>query len=164
MKNRKLMALIGIIFATGIFLFWSSLAQEEPSDAPEINENKVTVYKSPYCGCCDNYVIYLEEQGFQVKAINTWNLSSIKEKYQIPPNMQSCHTSVIGGYFIEGHVPIEAIEKLLAEKPDIDGIALPGMPVGSPGMPGLKTEAFKIYAVSDGTISEFMSDALHEGG
>ncbi len=84
-------------------------------------------------------------------------MSSIKRKYQIPQNMESCHTAVIAGYFVEGHMPIEAIEKLLEEKPDIDGIALPGMPTGSPGMPGQQTEAFKIYALSAGTASEFMT-------
>ncbi len=84
-------------------------------------------------------------------------MSSIKEKYQIPQNMESCHTAVIADYFVEGHVPIEAIEELLKEKLDIDGIALPGMPSGSPGMPGQKIEAFKIYALSDGMASEFMT-------
>ncbi len=83
-------------------------------------------------------------------------MSSIKKKYQIAQNMKSCHTGVIEDYFVEGHVPVEAIEEMLAEKPDISGIALPGMPPGSPGMPGQKTEAFKIYALSDGTASEFM--------
>ncbi len=70
--------------------------------------------------------------------------------------MKSCHTTVIEGYFVEGHVPVAAIEKLVAEKPDIDGIALPNMPAGSPGMPGRQTEAFKVYALSDGISSEFM--------
>ena len=84
-------------------------------------------------------------------------MSSIKEKYQIPDNMQSCHTTIIEDYFVEGHVPIEAIRKLLATKPDIDGIALPGMPSGSPGMSGIKTEAFKIYALSDGVVSKFLT-------
>ena len=83
-------------------------------------------------------------------------MSSIKEKYQIPPSMRSCHTVVIEDYFVEGHVPIEAIKKLFAEKPDIDGIVLAGMPSGSPGMPGQKTEAFKIYALRDSQTSEFM--------
>jgi hypothetical protein len=84
-------------------------------------------------------------------------MASIKRKHQIPQNMESCHTAVIGDYFVEGHVPIEAIEKLLSEKPDIDGIALPGMPQGSLGMSGTKTAALKIYALSGGTASEFMT-------
>ncbi len=84
-------------------------------------------------------------------------MSSIKRRLQISRNMESCHTAVIGDYFVEGHLPVEAVAKLLAEKPAIDGIALPGMPSGSPGMPGPKTAAFKIYALSDGKTSEFMT-------
>jgi hypothetical protein len=80
---------------------------------------------------------------------------SIKQKYKIPRSMESCHTAVIGGYFIEGHVPIEAVNKLLEENPEIDGIALPRMPAGSPGMPGIKKAPFKVYALSDGEASEF---------
>ena len=80
----------------------------------------------------------------------------IKSQYQIPAEMQSCHTSVIDDYFIEGHVPMEAIEKLMNEKPDIDGIALPRMPSGSPGMPGVKTETWIIYSLKDGQYEEFM--------
>lgn len=83
-------------------------------------------------------------------------MSSLRQEYQIPPDLEACHTAVIGGYFVEGHVPVEAIEKLLAEKPDIDGIGLSGMPMGSPGMPGPQIEPFIIYALSDGVVSEFM--------
>lgn len=86
----------------------------------------------------------------------TEDMVSIRKKYQIPENLASCHTAFIEDYFVEGHVPIAAIEKLFEEKPDIDGIALPGMPSGSPGMTGQQTEAFKIYALRDGTASEFM--------
>ena len=81
----------------------------------------------------------------------------VKEKYGIPYSMRSCHTTVIGDYFVEGHVPIEAVEKLMLEKPDIKGIALPGMPSGSPGMPGSKQGPFIVYAINkDGSTSEFM--------
>ena len=85
------------------------------------------------------------------------DMSSVKKEYQIPEHLAACHTAIIGDYFVEGHIPIEAIEKLFEEKPDIDGIALPGMPAGSPGMPGQQREAFIIYAaLRDGTVSEFM--------
>lgn len=84
-------------------------------------------------------------------------MASVREKYQIPKDMGSCHTTVIEDYFVEGHVPIEAIKKLLKEKPDIDGIALPEMPAGSPGMAGQKTEAFRIFALRDGKVSKFMT-------
>ncbi len=84
------------------------------------------------------------------------DMTSIRQKYQIPQDMISCHTAVIGDYFVEGHVPVKAIEEMLEEKPAINGIALPGMPPGSPGMSGEKTETFKIYALLDGAKSDFM--------
>ena len=70
--------------------------------------------------------------------------------------MKSCHTAIVETYFVEGHIPVEAIKKLITEKPNIDGIALPGMPAGSPGMPGENAKPIKIYAISDGVVSEFM--------
>lgn len=118
---------------------------------------KVTIFKSESCGCCGLYSTYMGKNGFDVEVVETADASSIKTKYNIPVKMQSCHTAVIGDYFAEGHVPKEAIDKLLAEKPDIAGIALPGMPSGSPGMPGKKYSEFVVYAVyKDGSTSEFM--------
>ena len=109
----------------------------------DVDAREITVYKSPTCGCCVGYISELEKQGFKVNAIITEGMNSIKEKYNIPREMQSCHTSIIGGYFIEGHIPIEVVNKLLEEKPEIDGIALPDMPSGTPGMPGQKTGTWK---------------------
>ena len=84
------------------------------------------------------------------------SLDETKRKYEIPPQMESCHTIIVGNYFVEGHVPLEAVEKLLREKPNIKGIAMPGMPSGSPGMPGAKNGDFVIYGVNqDGTTFEF---------
>lgn len=120
-------------------------------------EVKATIFKSESCGCCGLYTSYLDKKGFDVEVVQMDDISHIKEKYKIPAKMQSCHTTIIGDYFIEGHMPVEAIQKLLAEKPDIAGIALPGMPSGSPGMPGAKRSPFVIYAVAkDGSTSEFM--------
>ena len=87
----------------------------------------------------------------------TDNLDEVKDRFDIPQDMRSCHTSVIGDYYIEGHVPVAAIEKLLAEQPDVDGIALPGMPSGSPGMTGEQQAPFVIYAVAHGEVFEFMT-------
>ncbi|MBI4739206.1 hypothetical protein HY772_06655 [Candidatus Woesearchaeota archaeon] len=116
------------------------------------------VYKSQTCGCCDVYVGYLKNRGeLNVEAIQTDDPVQVKKKFGIPSQLQSCHTTMIGGYFVEGHVPLEAVEKLLREKPDIAGIALPGMPSGAPGMLGGKEGPFVIYAVNkDGTYREFM--------
>ena len=117
----------------------------------------VEVFKTPSCGCCYGYVLFLEEKKFNVKQTDMRNLHSIKQKYNIPVEMQSCHTTIMGKYFIEGHVPFEAVDKLLKEQPDIDGIALPGMPIGTPGMPGDKDEPYVIYQLKDGKSSVFMT-------
>ena len=117
----------------------------------------VEVFKTPSCGCCYGYVLFLEEEKFKVKQTDMRSLHTIKQKYNIPVEMQSCHTTIMGKYFIEGHVPFEAVEKLLKEQPDIDGIALPGMPIGTPGMPGDKDEPYVIYQLKDGKSSVFMT-------
>ncbi len=118
---------------------------------------KATIFKSSSCGCCDVYSQYMSKRGFDLEVKQIGNMDLIKNQYNIPFSMQSCHTTVIDNYFVEGHMPIEAIEKLMAEKPDIAGIALPGMPSGSPGMPGAKLGPFIVYVVhKDGTTTEFM--------
>lgn len=121
-----------------------------------LDGEKVVIYKSANCGCCGNYVGYAEGKGFDVKVINLQDTSAVKAEQGIPASMQSCHTTVVGDYFVEGHIPIEAIDKLLTERPDIDGIAMPGMPSGSPGMPGYKKGEWVIYALKEGVPSEFM--------
>ncbi|MBI4454144.1 hypothetical protein HY636_05870 [Candidatus Woesearchaeota archaeon] len=121
--------------------------------------SKITVelYRSESCGCCVLYSEYIVDNGFDLDLKEVDDISTIKEKYNIPETLQSCHTSIIDGYFVEGHVPIEAINKLLTEKPQIKGIALPGMPSASPGMPGGKNGDFVVYKVNnDGSIEEFM--------
>ena len=108
------------------------------------------VYYSPECGCCINYMGYLRSNGLTVNPILTSNIGQIKEKNGIPKNLYSCHTTKIGNYFVEGHVPIEAIKKLITENPQIDGISIPNMPSGSPGMPGRKTAPFEVIAIKNG--------------
>ena len=121
------------------------------------NKQTVEVFKTPSCGCCNGYALFLEKAKFKVKRIDMESLHTIKQKYTIPLEMQSCHTTIIDKYFIEGHVPLKAINKLLKEQPDIDGIALPGMPIGTPGMPGDKEEPYVIYQLIDGKFSVFMT-------
>jgi hypothetical protein len=117
----------------------------------------LTVYASPTCGCCHLYIPYLRENGYAVNEVSVQDINAPKEKYGVPEEAWSCHTATVDGYFIEGHVPVEAIDKLLTEKPAIDGIALPGMPPGSPGMNGEKTARFEIVAIKDGKIQPFMT-------
>lgn len=94
----------------------------------------VTVYKTPTCGCCKKWVTHLESAGFTVKSTDLPDLSDIKTQFGVPRNLQSCHTAVVDGYVVEGHVPADVVEKMLREKPEIAGISVPGMPIGSPGM------------------------------
>ena len=124
---------------------------------PAFVGQKIIVFKSESCGCCDLYVNYLEKQGFNVEVQDMLDLTGIKKEFKVPQEVRSCHVSKVGDYFVEGHVPVEAITKLLKEKPQIAGIALPGMPSGSPGMPGAKDGPFVVLAVGkDGKITEFM--------
>jgi hypothetical protein len=92
------------------------------------------VYKTPTCGCCKQWVEHLKEAGFVVKTTDLADLSDIKERFKVPGKLQSCHTAVVDGYVVEGHVPADVVKRMLDEKPDITGISVPGMPVGSPGM------------------------------
>ena len=149
-----------IILILSVSLFYSFNLIEDKKNALANIDNKklsVEVFKTPSCGCCYGYVLFLEKEQFNVKETDMRSLHSIKQKYNIPLEMQSCHTTIIGKYFIEGHVPLEAVNKLLKEQPDIDGIALPGMPIGTPGMPGKKEEPFVVYQLIDGKFSIFMT-------
>jgi hypothetical protein len=121
------------------------------------SKGDITIYKSPTCGCCVKYSAYLKDQGYNVEIITAQDMQSIKNKHQIPSNLESCHTSIVGEYFVEGHVPIEVIQKLLEEKPNIDGISLPEMPAGTPGMPGTKSEEWQIYSLKDGQVNKYIS-------
>ena len=140
------------------FLIFSFVINKQyASSVTKTSKYNVEVIKTSSCGCCYGYVLFLEEENFKVKQTDMRSLHLVKKKYNIPLEMQSCHTTILGKYFIEGHVPIEAINKLLKEKPDIDGIALPGMPIGTPGMPGKKEEPYIIYQLVDGKPSVFMT-------
>ena len=145
------------VLLLSVFYIFNFVTDKKDAQANTNTKQVVEVFKTPSCGCCYGYVLFLEEKKFNVKQTDMRNLHSIKQKYNIPVEMQSCHTTIMGKYFIEGHVPFEAVEKLLKEQPDIDGIALPGMPIGTPGMPGDKDEPYVIYQLKDGKSSVFMT-------
>ncbi len=109
----------------------------------------VTLYKSPTCGCCEKYVSYLRQNGFDVKAYDANDMNAVKHKYGVT-RVASCHTAIINGYVIEGHVPVSAINKLLKQKPSIIGISAPGMPMNSPGMGEMKKGTLTIYRIPKG--------------
>ncbi|OGS72223.1 MAG: CopG family transcriptional regulator [Gallionellales bacterium GWA2_60_142] len=106
----------------------------------------MTVYKSPTCGCCEKYIDYLRENGYAVKAVNESDMDAIKKRHGVS-HVASCHTALVNGYVVEGHVPVAAIRKLLKEKPAITGISVPGMQMNSPGMGEMKKGTLTVYAV-----------------
>ena len=134
-----------------------TVAPASPAPAAAALVSVIDVYKSPTCTCCHEWEAYLREHGYTVNSIPVDDLAAVKAEHRIPVDAQSCHTAVIGGYAVEGHVPVEAMEALLADAPAIDGIALPGMPPGSPGMPGDKAAPFEVLAVDNGVTSAFGS-------
>ncbi len=169
-KKKNLKRITLIIIALVALLVVASCEQNKPaensmSDDTVVGENRVgsslagqaiTLYKAQGCACCEGHIAVLKDEGANVEVIEMPSVASIKEQYNIPREVQSCHTAIIGDYFVEGHMPIEAIEKLLEEQPDIDGIALPGMPSGAAGMHGAKQGTWTIYAVKDGVATVFM--------
>ena len=102
------------------------------------------VYKDPNCGCCHSWVEIMRTAGFEVSVRDTRDMSSIKTRYKVGRPLTSCHTALVGGYVVEGHVPADVIRKLLRDKPKVLGIAVPGMPVGSPGMEGTPKQAYQV--------------------
>jgi len=123
MKRRQFIAAAAAFTAPG----WATAAA---STLPPVD-----VWKSPTCGCCQDWVAYLESHGFTVRVHDTGN-TAMRVRLRIPQALGSCHTALVGGYAIEGHVPVQDIRRLLAERPQAVGLAVPGMPIGSPGMDG----------------------------
>lgn len=133
------------ILLTSLLLLASAL----PVQASPATANPVTVYKAPTCGCCGGWADALRDKGYTVVEKAVEDLYPVKRHFKVPDEMQSCHTALVDGYVVEGHVPVEAVEKLLAERPKVRGISLPGMPIGTPGMPGPKTETWTVYTLED---------------
>jgi hypothetical protein len=122
------------------------------------SSDTLDVYRLPTCGCCGNWAQHMQEAGFIVRIHDLPDMAEAKTAVGVPADLQSCHTAVIGGYVIEGHVPADAVKRLLAEGPDAAGIAVPGMPVGSPGMevPGQAAAPYQIILFGkDGTKTVF---------
>jgi hypothetical protein len=115
----------------------------------------IEVYKSASCGCCGGWVKHLEQNGFTVKAHNVDNPSDYRQKFGIPAQLGSCHTARVAGYALEGHVPASDIKRLLATRPKATGLAVPGMPMGSPGMEGADKDAYDVLLVKDGKTTVY---------
>jgi len=116
---------------------------------PETALPEVIVYKSPTCGCCSKWVAHLEEHGFTVKTVDMTEVASVKARLGVPGSLVSCHTASVGSYIVEGHVPADVVLQLLEEQPEIAGLAVPGMPIGSPGMEGPNPQPYDILAFDE---------------
>lgn len=144
--NRPVTSLL----LSGALLFGAATAHAALPD-------EATLYKNPQCGCCDEYARHLEEMGVSVTIIDDANMGEVKADAGLPFGLGSCHTIEMGGYVIEGHVPLAAVEALFEQRPDIDGIGLAGMPIGTPGMPGLQSEPYEVYQFTAGEDAPFMT-------
>ena len=171
MKTRSLLTLIvmTVIVAacgTGARSSASLTAPANSADSasdPTQPSQAMVVYKNASCGCCRGWIQHLQSAGFQVRVENVSDLVPVKQRVGVPHELSSCHTAHVGGYFVEGHVPAEDVKRLLAERPRAKGLVTPGMPVGSPGMPGLPGQhvSYDVLLVAfDGTTSVF----AHHGG
>jgi hypothetical protein len=139
---------------TGVMLVIGGvLISQQTSEAAD-----VVVYKSPTCGCCKEWISHLKENGYTVEVRNQRNMNPIKAELGVPRHLQSCHTAKVGGYVVEGHVPADEIARLLKEKTQIKGLAVPGMPMGSPGMEGPRKDAYDVLAFQEnGKITIYAS-------
>jgi hypothetical protein len=124
----------------------------------------VTVYRDPSCGCCESWSAYLRTNGFDVTIISRNDMDSLKMRLKVPDSLVSCHTAEVGGYVIEGHVPLAALRRLLDERPQAIGLSAPGMPVGSPGMEGGgKPEPYDVVlfgAAGQSSYGKYLGDSL----
>ena len=139
-------------------LLTAAAALFAPAAACAAQAREITVYKTPWCGCCGGWVKHLQAAGFKTQVVEVQDLAPIRAKHGVPFELSSCHTGVAGGYVFEGHVPVADVERVLKEKPKALGLTVPGMPIGSPGMevPGAAPEAFDtLLLLRDGTTRVF---------
>jgi hypothetical protein len=122
--------------------------------ARKVDAVEITVYKSPTCDCCRKWVDHLDDAGFNVKTINRNNMESIKLSSGVKPKLRSCHTALVEGYVVEGHVPADDIKRMLQEQPAITGLAAPGMPMGSPGMEGKNSKPYNVLSFDNSGLTK----------
>lgn len=135
MSREKIPALWLALMAAGTSL--SALAAEP-----------MTVYKSQYCGCCEQWVKHMQDNGFELKVVNTEQLDPIKMQHGVTPKLASCHTALVEGYVVEGHVPAADVRRMLEQKPAIRGLTIPGMPQSAPGM-DIPGQAYQVLAIDE---------------
>ena len=154
-KNYLYLAIIvGLVGVLG-YQIWN-ISTRDTGTPTSMNAQEVVMYKNPGCQCCTGWAGHMERAGFSVTETPTDQLAAIKLEQGIPYTMGSCHTAIVNGYVIEGHVPVADVKRLLSEKPDAKGLAVPGMPAGSPGMESPNPEPYKVYLIGkDGNSSVY---------
>ena len=173
MNRRTLAAALGVLFlaacgggedpapdqapeATRTPASSGSVAATASAELSDDELPSIVVYKTELCGCCNGWIEHLQAAGFEVDARNVENLTSVKVDAGVPTNLTSCHTALVDGYVVEGHVPADVVKKMLAERPEVAGISAPGMPVGSPGMEGPNPEPYTVEAFTvDGSHTPY---------
>lgn len=154
-KYKKVFVGIGVVsMLVGLISFQANQTISTPvteSVTASLTDLPVTVYRTEGCSCCTGFAKELEATGadVSVETISSLQMSELKGKYGITPKQASCHTSIIDGYVVEGHVPFEVIAKLIDDRPSISGITLPGMPIGTPGMPGKQIEVYNVTTLEN---------------
>jgi hypothetical protein len=142
-KGVSIMKVLPIVLAIGLFVVNVNTRAEDVNAKPI----DIVVYRSPTCSCCGKWMKHLKENNFNVKDVVTDNVQEFKDKYGVSQELASCHTAIVGGYVVEGHVPANDIKMMLKNKPQIIGLAVPGMVNGSPGMEmGTKKDAYKVMS------------------
>lgn len=143
----KIGAVVAVAAALGAGALALGDGDERSGTAAEAASGpEMVVYRSPTCGCCTAWVEHMREAGFRVRVEDRTDLGPVKAEMGVPRDLTSCHTARVGGYVVEGHVPAADVQRLLEERPDVRGLAVPGMPVGSPGMEGPRPERYEVVA------------------
>lgn len=145
LDRRQLVRLIGGVVTATV----------APAPLHARSDRTITVYKEATCGCCGGWVRHMTKSGFGVTAVDVSNIAEIKTKFGIPDALATCHTAEVGGYVVEGHVPAVVIERLLRERPKAKGVAVPGMPLGSPGMENPLHETYEVILFGENEQSVF---------
>lgn len=153
--NKKYFIIVAIIVLVVVGFVFTSNDSEAINLSEDYGVDSMTIYKSPTCGCCDLYSSYIRKYGVEVTVKNVENMEEVKDKYDVPSPVYSCHTTIMNEKVVEGHIPVEGIVSLL-EDDSVSNIGMPGMPSGAPGMPGAKKGSFTIYSFDGDEVNEFI--------
>jgi hypothetical protein len=133
---------LAVLMLAGVQM--GAAGRQSQAGSPALPE--VEVFKTATCGCCSKWVDHLRRDGFTVKAVDVDDLPAVKARHKVPANLSTCHTALVGNYIVEGHVPVADVRRLVERKPPVRGIAVPGMPIGSPGMEGSNPTTFSVFS------------------